>query len=70
MKARCLNPNNPRYSDYGGRDIGICQKWMTFEGFWDDMEDGYSDYLTIDRIDNDMGYCKEIANGQLMQSKP
>ncbi len=30
-----------------------------FEGFWEDMRDGYKDNLTIDRINSDENYCKE-----------
>jgi hypothetical protein len=58
MKQRCLNPNQEHYSCYGGRGITICDKWLTFKGFWDDMQDGYLDTLTIDRIDNNGNYEK------------
>lgn len=27
MKARCLNPKNPEYKNYGGRGISICDAW-------------------------------------------
>lgn len=38
MKARCLNPNDPFYSHYGGRGIRICQEWLdSFEVFLADM---------------------------------
>ncbi len=62
MRNRCLNPQNPRYKDYGGRGIKICDEWLgKFVGFncfykWA-MENGYRDDLTIDRIDNDGDYC-------------
>jgi len=59
VKNRCLNSNNDRYSSYGGRGITICDKWLSFSGFYEDMKDGYSDDLSIDRIDNDKGYSKE-----------
>lgn len=59
MKTRCLNPNHPRYKDYGGRGITICKKWLSFDGFYDDMKEGYSDELTLDRIDNNKGYYKD-----------
>lgn len=59
IKNRCLNKNTPRYKDYGGRGITICQKWREFKMFYEDVsklphafEDGYS----IDRIDNDGNY--------------
>jgi hypothetical protein len=26
MRQRCLNPNQPRYPDYGGRGIEICER--------------------------------------------
>jgi hypothetical protein len=58
MKQRCLNPNAAGYQHYGGRGIHICDKWMRFEGFLDDMgeaPDGHS----LDRIDNDGPYNKE-----------
>lgn len=59
MKARCLYPNDQAYKDYGGRGIKLCEKWLTFEGFWEDMQEGYKDTLTIDRKDNNQGYYKE-----------
>ena len=27
MKERCHNPNNPKYNDYGGRGITVCDEW-------------------------------------------
>jgi len=59
MKQRCLNPRNISYLNYGGRGISVCDKWLTFEGFWEDMQEGYSDKLTIDRKDNLKGYNKD-----------
>lgn len=59
MKTRCDNPKNKFYKDYGGRGITYCEKWKTFEGFWEDMKDTYSDDLTLNRRDNDVGYCKD-----------
>ena len=59
MKTRCDSKSNEFYDYYGGRGITYCDKWRTFEGFWEDMQDGYSDDLTINRRDNDGNYCKE-----------
>lgn len=61
MIQRCENPNNPRYSDYGGRGIKICLVWRDdFSSFasWA-RSHGYADGLSIDRIDNDGDYTPE-----------
>ena len=55
MKYRCNNPKSREYGDYGGRGIKICPEWNNQDGFlafykWS-MENGYSDKLSIDRID-------------------
>lgn len=47
------------YPDYGGRGIHVCAKWLSFDGFYEDMADGYADGLSIDRVNNDGDYCKE-----------
>jgi len=59
IKNRCTNPNNQRYKDYGLRGITVCDKWLSFNGFREDMFDSYKHGLQIDRIDNNKGYSKE-----------
>lgn len=60
MIKRCdYDKDELTYALYGGRGISYDGKWKTFEGFWEDMEDGYSDELTLDRIDCNGNYCKE-----------
>lgn len=56
MKQRCKDKNN---SSYGGRGITYCDKWETFNGFWEDMGKGYKENLSLDRINNNENYCKE-----------
>ena len=58
MKERCMNPNSPKYRLYGGRGITVCGEWIDdFTVFRDwAISTGYSDELTLDRIDNDKGY--------------
>ena len=59
MKQRCDNPKQPRYIDYGGRGISVCDKWQTsFENFLEDMGKR-PEGMTLDRIDNDKGYYPE-----------
>lgn len=61
MKQRCTNPENDNYCRYGGRGIKICDEWLkSYESFktWA-LTNGYSDRLTLDRIDNNGNYCPE-----------
>ena len=58
IKTRCYNSNIPNYKRYGGRGITMCAEWKdNFQNFYDwSMSHGYSDDLTIDRIDNNGNY--------------
>lgn len=58
MKTRCFNPNCKRYMDYGGRGITVCDEWKNdFLVFYKwAINNGYSDELTLDRINNDGNY--------------
>lgn len=60
MKARCTNPKNPEYGQYGGRGIKICSEWQQFENFavWA-FSNGYSDELSIDRINVNGNYSPQ-----------
>lgn len=57
MKDRTLNEKSNMYKNYGGRGIDICDKWKEFSSFkeWS-LKNGYTEDLTIDRIDNNKGY--------------
>jgi len=61
MKKRCYNPNDKHFYRYGGRGITVCEEWrQSFEAFreWANAN-GYTDELTIDRIENNKGYSPE-----------
>lgn len=45
--------------NYGGRGIVVCPEWEDFNRFYSDMSPGYSDDLTIDRIDVNGHYHKD-----------
>ncbi len=58
MKERCYSSTYVQYKRYGGRGIKICDEWRNdFQAFkaWA-IENGYTEGLTIDRIDNDGDY--------------
>ena len=61
MKTRCHNRNYELYHRYGGRGICVCDEWdKSYEAFrsWA-FSSGYSDELSLDRIDNNGNYCPE-----------
>lgn len=52
MKSRCVS--NKHYVNKG---ISVCEEWNTFEPFYQwAISNGYSEELTIDRIDNNGNY--------------
>ncbi len=58
MIARCSNPKNKRYKDYGGRGITVCDRWKSFENFLADMGEKPQG-TSIDRIDYSKGYSPD-----------
>lgn len=61
MKDRCYNPNCKAYKNYGERGIKVCDEWIhDLQAFFDwSMNNGYSENLTIDRIDVNGDYSPE-----------
>lgn len=56
MRARCFNPNHPKFKDYGGRGITVCDQWAAYETFLRDVGRRPGPDYSIDRIDNDGNY--------------
>ena len=58
MKQRCNNPNSDGYKWYGARGIKVCSDWADDYGVFREWAyaNGYSDDLTIDRIDSNGDY--------------
>jgi DNA-binding MarR family transcriptional regulator len=55
MIQRCTNQNNAHFSNYGGRGISVCDRWLAFANFLEDMGERPNG-MTLDRIDNDGNY--------------
>jgi hypothetical protein len=58
IKNRCYIKSNSEYKNYGGRGISVCEEWKDdFKSFFDwSIKNGYSDKLTIDRINVNGNY--------------
>lgn len=57
MKSRCEDSENPKYANWGGRGISVCERWKSsFENFLTDMGFRPSSDHSIDRINNDGDY--------------
>jgi len=58
MKKRCTNKNHEAYKYYGAEGVSICDEWnnsyLNFKEW--SLENGYSDELSIDRIDHTGNY--------------
>lgn len=75
MKKRCNNPSDSHYPNYGGRGITVCKEWnddFTIFSDWA-IASGYTEDLTIDRIDNSNGYspdnCRWITKADQNRNK-
>lgn len=72
MVQRCTNPKSPRYYDWGGRGIAVCERWLKFENFLADMGECPHD-LEIDRIDNNGNYepsnCRWVTHAVNCRNK-
>ena len=58
MRSRCFNDNTINFKNYGGRGITVCKEWeRSFLEFYKwAIVNGYSEGLTLDRINNDGNY--------------
>ena len=58
MKARCYIKTATSYKNYGARHITVCDEWKNdFMSFYNwAMDNGYTEKLELDRIDNNDNY--------------
>ena len=54
MLRRTGESTNKAFKYYGGRGIKVCERWKSFDNFFEDM--GLSNGLTVDRINVNGNY--------------
>lgn len=58
MIARCYDPKNHKYKSYGARGIRVCDRWICYRLFMEDMGERPQG-KTLDRINNDGDYSPD-----------
>lgn len=68
MIDRCYNPKTKAYKHYGAVGVTVCDRWRFGEGgfnglhcFTEDMQEGYREGLSVNRIGNALVYSKETC---------
>ena len=72
MVQRCTNPKHPKWKNYGGRGIKVCDRWLQFVNFSTDMGVRPAG-TTLDRMDGSKGYepgnCRWATNEEQHNNK-
>ena len=80
MKTRCLNNKSTYHSNYGARGITVCNRWLRFENFRNDMLISYREHekrhgeknTTLEKVINAEGYspqnCKWATRAEQMRN--
>lgn len=58
MRARCYSPCNASMGNYQKYHIQVCERWSSFDNFYNDMGDKPKGY-SIDRINTEKDYSPE-----------
>lgn len=53
MHVRCYDVENENYHNYGARGIIVCERWHSFDNYYDDVIGTWKKGLWADRVDND-----------------
>jgi hypothetical protein len=55
MISRCSSDKNISYQYYGGKGVKVCERWLSFDNFVNDMGERPKGY-SLDRIDSNGNY--------------
>lgn len=72
MVRRCKGTNKKRrdYKNYAARGITVCERWQVFLNFLEDMGELPGPEYSIERKDNNKGYCPENCCWGLKVDQP
>lgn len=66
MINRCTRPSVNSYAKYGARGITVCDRWLDFQNFYDDMYESFEVHqrehgsdTSLERVDNSLGYSPQ-----------
>jgi hypothetical protein len=68
MVRRCTYPRHHQFKSYGGRGITVCERWMRFPAFLEDMGEA-PEGLSLDRRENSKGYDKANCRWATMKEQ-
>lgn len=73
MLQRCRNPKHHNFEYYGGRGITVCERWLSFSNFMEDMSATWFEGAEIDRINVNGNYeplnCKWATRKEQMTNR-
>jgi hypothetical protein len=70
MHQRCGNPKDGAYKHYGARGIRVCERWGTFEPFWEDMGATWFQGATLERRDANGHYEPDNCTWVVKAAQP
>ena len=59
IKRYCYTPTNKRYFCHGAVGIKLCEKWISFQGFLEDMGRKPQENFCLRRKDSEKDYCSD-----------
>jgi len=69
MLSRCYNKNNPKYRFYGEKGVTVCERWLRFDYFFEDVKiiDGFNEDKFINgelELDKDIKQFQFSSNSK------